>query len=307
MSLMNKIATFVIAAGLGCCLTGCDKAAPSGQTSSSTIQRVAGFDDYWFDGTAEINRYQLSQARYGAHYEGEAVLIFVTEPFLREKQVKADQANDPLAESVLKLNSTRSFTTGIYPYSTMTSVFSPVEVGTKPFPVKLTTSIQEWCGHTFTQANLKGGNYHTEVRSYFQVEGDRERKFVAALSEEAVFNRIRLAPDTLPVGEIQMIPSQIFGRFYKIPSEPSPATASVEEVENSTFTDQPHRLYRVGYVGIDREFTVAFSSDAPYQILGWSEGAKDGQTTALLQATRKIPYWSKNKPGDEVLRDEMDF
>ena len=51
------------------------------------------FKEYWFAGKAEITSYKLEQARYGELRDGSAVLIYVTEPFLADKQVKADQSN----------------------------------------------------------------------------------------------------------------------------------------------------------------------------------------------------------------------
>ena len=72
------------------------------------------FKTYWYTGEAEITSYQLEQARYGEIREGKAVLIFVTENFLPQIQVKADEEN-PSNISVLKLNATKKFNTGIYP------------------------------------------------------------------------------------------------------------------------------------------------------------------------------------------------
>ena len=82
------------------------------------------FKEYWYSGEAEITSYKLEQARYGELREGKAVLIFVTEPFLADKQVKANRSN-PENIPVLKLNSTKKYLTGIYPYSIMSSSFYP--------------------------------------------------------------------------------------------------------------------------------------------------------------------------------------
>ena len=43
------------------------------------------FGDYWYQGKAELNRFELSQVRYGEIRKGDAVLIFVTEDFLKDK------------------------------------------------------------------------------------------------------------------------------------------------------------------------------------------------------------------------------
>jgi len=71
------------------------------------------FKDYWYAGEAEITSYELEQARYGEIRNGHAVLIYVTEDFLPVEQVKADTRN-PENISVLKLNATKKFNTGIY-------------------------------------------------------------------------------------------------------------------------------------------------------------------------------------------------
>ena len=64
------------------------------------------FKDYWFAGTAEISTYELSENRYGEIRNGKAALIYVTEEFVPQKQVKANQSN-PNNKSVLKLNSVK--------------------------------------------------------------------------------------------------------------------------------------------------------------------------------------------------------
>ena len=85
-------------------------------------------------------------------------MIFVTEDFSKSKQVKLDnpQERPSDAQKVMKLNMTREFLTGVYPYHTMLSVFTPVyeEV---PSP-KLTASVTEWCGQSFSQLNFKNPN-----------------------------------------------------------------------------------------------------------------------------------------------------
>ena len=132
--------------------------APAGPPPDA---RAAGerFGRYWYQGKAELTRYELNQARYGEMHKGEAVLIFVTEPFLPDKQVKLERGDPSKGVTVLKLNSVRKFFTGIYPYSLMTSTFMPVSFAATGRALKVASSSQEWCGQTFTQLNLRGGRY----------------------------------------------------------------------------------------------------------------------------------------------------
>ena len=64
------------------------------------------FDQYWYQGRAEISSYTLTQARYGELRKGDAVLVFVTEPLSKSRQVKTDPtpSNKEDVVSVLKLS-----------------------------------------------------------------------------------------------------------------------------------------------------------------------------------------------------------
>ncbi|MFU8805323.1 MAG: septum formation inhibitor Maf, partial [Bradymonadaceae bacterium] len=103
------------------------------------------FWDHWGDGKAELTSYKGRIARYGELREATAVLIYVTEPTHRESWIKDDDAQGVDRVDVLKLNHTISFSTGIYPYSVMTSTFSPVDDWGRErfFPAKINLSVQE--------------------------------------------------------------------------------------------------------------------------------------------------------------------
>ncbi len=120
-----------------CLLVICYKS--SGHTGELNVE---AFGNYWYQGKAEITSYRLNQARYGEIHNGHAVLIFVTEDFSKSKQVKLDipeyVPDDRL--KVLKLNYVKKFDTGIYPYSIMTSIFTPVDINNFPNSLKLTMS-----------------------------------------------------------------------------------------------------------------------------------------------------------------------
>ena len=109
--------------------------------------------EYWYHGGgAEITSYELTQARYGELRKGESVMVFVTEPFSPSSNTKADNpGNDNV--SVLKLNFTKRFNTGIYPYSMMNSTFYPMQKGEAS--LKASTSVQEWCGHVYMELQNK--------------------------------------------------------------------------------------------------------------------------------------------------------
>ncbi|MCB1124444.1 MAG: hypothetical protein KJT03_23025, partial [Verrucomicrobiae bacterium] len=196
---------------------------------SFSALRGESVEDYWSSGLAEISRYELKQARYGAFYEGDAILLFVTEPFSPGAQVKDDSGKDPKAERILKLNAFKRFTTGIYDYSIMTSVFSSMDFSKELPTHKVTSSVQDWCGQVFNQWNHRAQAGEYQIRSYFQSEGDVDASVPLFPHEDGIWNRLRMDPDSLPTGDLKMIPSSVFLRLKHKPIQPYSAVANLSE------------------------------------------------------------------------------
>jgi len=171
------------------------------------------FSTYWYQGKAELTSYQLTQARYGEERDGEAVLVFVTEDFLIDKQVKKESSTSAKATSVLKLNFIRKFPTGIYDYSMLTSTFSPINQEKLIYPIKSTTSAQEWCGHSWLQYNLRNEKYKYQSFSYFESEGDKKEVLEKHMLEDGIWAQIRMNVELIPTGKTQLIPSSHYLRF----------------------------------------------------------------------------------------------
>ena len=269
------------------------------------------FGAYWYQGKAEITSYDLSQARYGEIHEGHAVLIFVTEDLSASRQVKLDEPSSAGAEAikVLKLNTTRKFTTGIYPYSMMTSVFTPVYADRYPQTLKVTTSSQEWCGHTFTQLNLVDGAYRARLMSYFEREGDRDLIWSDGIPEDEIWNRIRLNPSTLPSGSVRIIPGTIYQRLKHRAWGVYEAEAAVE----AHATDADLRVYTLVFDRIGRRLSITFRSAFPHEIESWEETSRSGfgpaetelTTRAKLRKRIVTDYWRQNKNEHAYLRGAL--
>lgn len=269
------------------------------------------FGDYWYQGKAEITSYNLKQARYGELHEGDAVLIFVTEDFSAEKQVKLDRPDGAGADAVkvLKLNALRNFNTGVYPYTVMTSAFTPVYRDQHPKTLKITTSVQEWCGHAFVQMNLRDDRYRVRQYSYFESEGDRVAELDGAIPEDEIWTTIRLNPDALPTGEVTMIPGTLYQRFDHTAWRTVNATAIL-----MPDTREPDiMVYNlVYYPELNRTLTIRFKRDFPHEIESWEEVeiAADGTTkelvtTAVRNKRLMLDYWTKNSVVDGELRGEL--
>ncbi|MDZ7934646.1 MAG: hypothetical protein U5M51_06725 [Emticicia sp.] len=89
-------------------ITGCTDKKQNKQIQLSDSQE---FRKYWFANKAEISSYDLQQAQYGKLNKGEAVMIFVSEDFRLDKQVKLESDSKENATPVLKLNFIKKFIT----------------------------------------------------------------------------------------------------------------------------------------------------------------------------------------------------
>jgi len=260
------------------------------------------FKKYWYAGEAEITSYKLQQARYGEIREGNAVLIYVTEPFHNDKQVKADGSN-PDNIPVLKLNSTKNYLTGIYPYSIMSSSFYPVH--NNQHAVKVSFSAQEWCGQVYAQLNNRS-KFEITSHSYFESEADEELKLDKTILENELWNKIRINPDDLPLGEVSIIPSFEFIRLSHKELKPYSATITLTKKEGLT-------TYQIEYPELERTLKINFKSTFPHSIESWSDTYKSGfgkkakkmTSVGTKIKTLKTPYWRQNSNSFNRLRDTL--
>ncbi|QJW91706.1 hypothetical protein HNV11_21140 [Spirosoma taeanense] len=268
------------------------------------------FAAYWFAGKAELSSYRLEQAQYGVLNPGEAVLIFVTEDFRTDKQVKSETADSrDKAIPVLKTNMIRKFATGIYDYSLFTSVFTPIHNPAFPNTLKVSTSGQEWCGHSYIQLNYQNNGYQVAGKSYFEKEVNEAYSVAKTWLEDELWNRIRLDPDKLPVGEIQLIPGTMAARLRHKQLEPLLAQTKLDTYKGVLYPGKFLKAYRIQYPTDDRTLMIVFEGQFPHKIVGWEETykSKDNVLTsrAVLKTTLQSDYWNHNAPADSTLRKAL--
>lgn len=248
------------------------------------------FNDYWYSGQAEITSYQLEQSRYGEIRKGTAVLVYVTEPFLKNDQVKADQ-NNPSNINVLKLNATKKFNTGIYPYSIMQSTFYPV--ANNQHALKVSASVQEWCGHVYTQLNNRE-QFQVSSHSYFQGEADQNFNLEKNILENQIWTQLRIDPNSLPVGNIKIIPSLEYTRLNHTPLK-----------AYNAFAENKPGQYTLKIKDLDRQLTIKYNPSFPYTIQSWEETQNRNTTKATKIKTLQSDYWNKKSNSDLELRQTL--
>ncbi|MDX1652610.1 MAG: septum formation inhibitor Maf [Brumimicrobium sp.] len=261
------------------------------------------YDLSYFSGEAEISTYTLDKARYNGVHPGEAVLIFVTEPFLVSEQVKNDNPGESESIQVLKMNRIERFSTGVYDYSMMTSVFTPGSTYDASYPLKVTFSSQDWCGQSFMQLNNDFG-YEILVRSYFESESDYTEKLDYCLTEDNIFNMARMDTALLPRGEFLIYPAMSYIRLSHEEFKPYTAKASLARMK-----DQVVYVYEIPE--LKRSVRIFMDPNDRFKILKWEETyptLMDGKlrtSTYFLACSKRMKYWEKNSARDAHLRDSL--
>lgn len=282
------------------------------QSASSTTvpanDTPNGFDNYWSTGKAEVNSYRLEQAQNGALNPGEAVLLFEIEAFRTDKQVKAQTPDgQEKAIPVLKTTLSKKFVTGLTEHSLLTSVFTPINNPLFPNTLKISASEQGWSGHSYTQINYRNNGYVVIGRSYEESEADEEYTFGKGMLEDELWNRIRINPDKLPKGQIQLVPGTTAARLRHKHLAPLTANVKVANYEGVLYPGKFLNSYTIEYPTDHRTLVIIFESRFPHKIVGWEETykSKDNLLTsrAVLKKTILTDYWHHNAPADSTLRE----
>ena len=188
----------------------------------------------------------------------------------------------------------------------MVSVFQPLEENSAGKALKVTTSVQEWCGHVFMQTNRRGGALKTEVRSYFEKEegGNFEEKSAVFLEDE-VWTSLRIDPWSLPVGEVKMVPGSLATRFsHKDPVATTAEARWLPDQKKDTV------IYAITYPETGRTLAIEIQKKLPYSIQGWQES--NGQTLLssgeLKNQESNLDYWNYNRgEKGKQLRSKLGF
>lgn len=273
-------------------IKGVPNTAAKTETNKPAFQPNTQFNDYWYKGEAEITSYKLEQARYGEIRDGKAVLVYVTEPFLLKEQVKADQ-NKASNINVLKLNSTKKFNTGVYPYSIMQSTFYPI--ANNQHAIKVSASIQEWCGHVYTQLNNRD-EFEITSHSYFEGEADQNFKLKKNVLENEIWTQLRINPNSLPTGNFSILPNLEFVRLKHKPLK-----------SYNAFAEHKPGQYTINIKDLNRKLVINYSKEFPYTIESWEDTQNGLTSKATKLKTIKSAYWSKNSNTNLELRKTLEL
>lgn len=274
--------------------------------------REPDFGRWWHDGRAEVSGYRLTVQRYGHPRVGRAAMVVVTEPFSASRHVKLDDpARTPRdVLPVIKLHLTRSFQTGIYDYSTATSLF----VRERDLaPVKQAFTSTEWCGQVYEQADFRDGKVAFSVSSYFEGESTNGTLAVPAggLVEDELFLRLRgLRGVYLEPGRSRTVP------FLASPFRRRLAhrrfawgRATIERLAAPVEVRVPAGAFACDLFVVrpddGREGRFAIERAHPHRVVRWEwkptpgAPALGGTDAGELSGSTRLAYWNEHDPGDE--------
>jgi hypothetical protein len=294
----------------GATLALCMFASASSLAREPTTSEI-GFEARWHDGRAELDGYRYTVTRYGQPRQGQAVMIYVTEPWSLSKRVKVEDASKHPADvfEVLKLNIVRDFQTGIYDYNTMVSLF----VKTEDFsPVQLTFTSAEWCGNVYAKVEFGDRALNETLFSYFEDEsGTRSLELPRdGVAQDALFVLLRgFKGEFLKPGEKRTIPflSGILEsrlrhqtlRWTSAQIERAPQAVSVRvpagDWSNAVYYELNAEDGRTG------RFWVEPDGDGRLLKWSWTFSGREASESGELTGTMRTAYWKENGPGDEKL------
>lgn len=286
-------------------LWGCASPPPVTETVTSEA-----FWTHWSDGQAEVATYALTQPQYGEPRAGTAVLIFVTEHVDPITRIKAESSPSQ-GRPVFKLNDLRDFQTGVYDYHTMTSTFLPLD-GTSVggVPLKVSTSVQEWCGHTWERLTFGNRDIDRVAHSYFEGEGEQEERWSypeRPLVLDALPLTLRARPETVLASPgslaVQWLPRRVEARLQHEPQSWRPGTLTLEpEVVPRRVGEEtvPSDVWRLD--GQDFSITWWIEDAKPHRLMGWQTSRGE---SARLIASKRMAYWEAQRTEHESLRDDL--
>jgi hypothetical protein len=264
-----------------------------------------GFAAYWQTGKAERNTYQLEQALNGALQSGEAMLTFTAEDFRTDTQVRSTtEADRDKTIPVLETNLVKTFGADLAEHSLSTSVFTPISNPLFLNTLKVSLSGRDGFGHSYLQLNFRTNTYQVVGKSYVEAEADEAYTLPKAMLEDELWNRIRLDPDKLPTGDLQLIPATMTARLRHKRLEPLAAKAKVASYEGVLFPGKLLKAYTIEYPTDNRVVHIIFESQFPYKIVGWEETypSKDNllTTRAVLKKSIQSDYRNHHSRADST-------
>jgi hypothetical protein len=216
----------------------------------------ATFQKYWKTKGIETTKFILTQ---DSSTIGEATLSYTLKDFGK------DQPNGAI--SSLSSNFSQKIVQENYNYSENSTTITPLNTPLYAHALSIVSSSQSNDGTDFL-------SFQPEPKSYLfvgrnSVESEKEIRKITEKGnlEDEIWAKIRMNPDALPQGEIEMIPS--LGYWNKVHKSPfaQEAKAELKGMENNPKL----KIYFLDYPDLKRKLEITFEANFPFQIMGFKE------------------------------------
>ena len=222
------------------------------------------FIDYWKNNKIEITKFDLKEDSISV---GEGFLSFSI------SYVKGVNKTDSI--QVLHSDFTGKIRKKNYDYSAITSAYLPLNLTIRPHAMKVMNSVQESMNNSFLALSQIPKSYEIESKNTFK-EKIKEHFIVERKNlEDELWAKIRMNPNDLPTGDVEMIPS--FAYWQSVRKSPNiyEAKAELQNYVGTEFTGKKLRMYTLDYPDLKRNLSIIFEEEFPFEIVGWkrvSEG-----------------------------------
>ena len=239
----------------------------------------------WDDGLSEMCYYDATDTVYGTKRHYTRVHLFNRQWMDPATGVKTEP-DSPGAVPAFKLLIAEQIPTDNYNYRYLTTVFLRRSDLT---PLKMTSSSQEWCGHTFKHLRWTDDRLDVQSFSYFPDEGDRTYQRVAdAVPFESLFVLARNVVSTGRTRRLQLLPSMRSNRQVV----PDAAAATLVPDSMTKRVTVPLGTFEVRRVQLQSDRLSAWFDvevDAPHRIIAFEAGRLAGR----LQSFERRAYWDQ--------------
>jgi hypothetical protein len=223
------------------------------------------FTDYWKNGKTEIIKYELKEDSISV---GEGSLSFNID------YVEGINKTDSI--QVLHSDFMGKIQKENYDYSAMTSAYLPLNLTLRPHAMKVINSVQEQTGNSFLELSQIPKSYEIVAKNTFKEKTKEHYILERKNLEDELWTKIRMNPNDLPTGDIEIIPS--FAYWQSVRKSPNiyEAKAELKAYVGTEFTGKKLKIYTLDYPDLKRNLSIVFESDFPFEIVGWKR-VSDGK------------------------------
>lgn len=216
------------------------------------------FTDYWKNVKTDVTKYELKE---DSILVGEGSLSFKIDYV--EGINKTDSIQVLHSDFISKVHKEN------YDYSAMTSVYLPLNLMLRPHSIKVINSVQEPEGNSFLALAQIPKYYEINAKNTFKEKMKQDFVLERKNLEDELWAKIRMNPNDLPVGDIEIIPS--FSYWQSVRKSPNiyEAKAVIKEYAGTEFMGKKLKIYSLDYPDLKRNLSIVFEGEFPFEIMGW--------------------------------------